>query len=91
MNQLPLLLQGMRLDCTNGKQIKVAGGYLFSGYGLQNNGHTIGIIDVLDNNIWISSNLESTRKLIVSFASAIWLKRMQDGSEFKESYSLLTW
>jgi len=63
----------------SGKQTKVFGGKLLSGYEIQWDGGVVGIIDILDNNIWITNDLEPADKLIVSsIASAILLKRMQD-------------
>lgn len=63
----------------NGKQTKVFGGKLLSGYELQWDGGVVAIIDILDNSIWIYNDLESSDKfLLSSVASAILLKRMQD-------------
>jgi hypothetical protein len=63
----------------SGKQTKVFGGKLLSGYELQWDGGVVAVIDILDNSIWICNDLESTDKFILSsIASAILLKRMQD-------------
>lgn len=63
----------------SGKQTKVFGGKLLSGYELQWNGGVVAVIDILDNSIWIYNDLESQDKfLLSSIASAILLKRMQD-------------
>ncbi|MBO9682430.1 MAG: hypothetical protein J7502_07165 [Flavisolibacter sp.] len=63
----------------SGKQTKVFGGKLLSGYELQWDGGVVAIIDILNNSIWIYNDLESQDKfLLSSIASAILLKRMQD-------------
>jgi hypothetical protein len=63
----------------SGKQTKVFGGKLLSGYELQWDGGVVAIIDILDNSIWIYNDLEPSDKFLVSsIASAILFKRMQD-------------
>lgn len=63
----------------SGKQTRVFGGKLLSGYEIQWDGGVVGIIDILDNSIWITNDLEPADRLIVSsIASAILLKRIQD-------------
>jgi hypothetical protein len=63
----------------SGKQTKVFGGKMLSGYELQWDGGVVAIIDILDNSIWIYNALEASDKFLVSsIASAILLKRMQD-------------
>ena len=63
----------------SGKQTKVFGGKLLSGYELQWDGGVVAIIDILDNSLWIYNDLEPSEKFILSsIASAILLKRMQD-------------
>ena len=63
----------------SGKETKVFGGKMLSGYELQWDGGVVAIIDILDNSIWIYNELESSDKFILSsIASAIMLKRMQD-------------
>ena len=63
----------------SGKQTKVLGGKLLSGYELQWDNGVVAIIDILDNSIWIYNDLEPSEKfLLSSIASAILLKRMQD-------------
>ena len=70
----------------SGKQTSVFGGKLLSGYEIQWDGGVVGIIDILDNNIWITNDLEPADKLIVSsIASAILLKRMQDVEKDKSA------
>lgn len=69
----------------NGQQTKVLGGKMLTGYELQWNGEVSGIIDILENNIWIVNSLEPERKLIIaSISSAILLKRMQDVEKDRE-------
>jgi hypothetical protein len=70
----------------NGKQTKVFGGKMLSGYELQWDGGVVAIIDILDNSIWLYNDLESSEKFILSsIASAILLKRMQDVQKDKDA------
>ncbi len=63
----------------NGKDTKVLGGSLLTGYELKWDGGVVGIVDILDNSIWMANNLDAEDRLIVSsISSAILLKRMQD-------------
>jgi hypothetical protein len=77
-----IAIRPLRIDkvtTKNGKDTKVFGGKILSGYELQWDGGVVAIIDLLDNNIWLANNLEPKDKLILSsIASAILLKRMQD-------------
>jgi hypothetical protein len=69
----------------SGKQTKVFGGKMLSGYELQWDGGVVAIIDILDNSIWIFNDLEQSEKLLLSsVASAIMLKRMQDVEKDKD-------
>jgi hypothetical protein len=73
----PLRLENVTTK--SGKDRKVFGGPLLSGYEIQWDGGVVAIIDILDNNIWIYNDLEPSEKLVLtSIASAIMLKRMQD-------------
>lgn len=80
----------------SGKQTKVLGGKMLSGYELQWDGGVVAVIDILDNNIWIYNDLEPSEKfLLSSIASAIMLKRMQDvekdrndGNDDEENFNL---
>jgi len=68
-----------KLTTKGGKETKVLGGKILSGYELQWDGGVVAIIDILDNNIWLANNLDAKDKLILSaISSAIMLKRMQD-------------
>lgn len=79
----PLRLENVTTK--SGKQTKVFGGKMLSGYEIQWDGGVVGIIDILDNNIWVTNDLEPADKLIVSsIASAILLKRMQDVQKDKD-------
>jgi len=63
----------------SGKNTKVFGGKMLSGYELRWDDGVVAIIDILDNSIWLANNLEASDKLILSsISSAILLKRMQD-------------
>ncbi len=72
----------------NGKETKVLGGKMLSGYELQMDGGAVAIIDILDNNIWMYNDLEPSEKLLLSsIASAILLKRMQDVEKDRDNVS----
>lgn len=83
----PLRLENV--TTAKGKQTKVLGGPMLSGYELQWDGGVVAIIDILDNSIWLYNDLEPADKLILSsIASAILLKRMQDVEKDKEHFDL---
>jgi hypothetical protein len=74
-----------KLTSKSGKDTKVFGGPVLSGYELKWDDGLVGIIDILDNSIWVYNDLEADDKLIISsIASAIMLKRLQDVE--KDSY-----
>jgi hypothetical protein len=73
----PLRLENVKTK--DNKDVKVFGGPILSGYELQMNNSPVGLIDILDNRIWMSNDLDaSTRLIVASVSSAILLKRMQD-------------
>lgn len=75
-----------KLQQKNGKETKVFGGKILSGYELKWDDGVVAIIDILDNNIWIANNLDAQDKLIISsISSAILLKRMQDVAQDKDN------
>ena len=79
----PLRLENVTTK--SGKQTKVFGGKMLSGYELQWDGGVVAIIDILDNSLWIYNELEPSEKLVLSsIASAILLKRMQDVEKDKD-------
>lgn len=81
----PLRLENVTTK--SGKNTKVFGGKMLSGYELQWDGGVVGIIDILDNNVWLYNDLEPEEKLILSsISSAILLKRMQDVEKDKEHF-----
>lgn len=68
-----------KLTTKSGRQTRVFGGKMLSGYELQWDGGVVAIIDILDNNLWIYNDLEPKEKMILSaISSAILLKKMQD-------------
>lgn len=78
-----------KVTTKGGKDTKVFGGSILSGYEISWDGGVVGIIDILDNNFWLANNLESRDKLIVSsIASAILLKRMQDVQKDKDDLDI---
>jgi hypothetical protein len=83
-----IAIRPLRIDSVttkSGKETKVFGGKLLSGYELQWDGGVVGIIDILDNNVWLYNDLEASEKLLLSsIASAILLKRMQDIEKDKD-------
>ena len=84
-----IAIRPLRLDkvtTKSGKDKKVFGGPLLSGYELQWDGGVVAIVDILDNNVWIYNDLEPSEKLLLSsIASAIMLKRMQDVEKDRDS------
>ena len=84
-----IAIRPLRVDhvaTKNGGKTKVPGG-LFAGYELHWNGEVAGIIDILDNNIWIANSLDAEKKFIMaSVSSAILLKRMQDIEKDKDHF-----
>ena len=85
-----IAIRPLRIDkvrTASGKETKVFGGKMLSGYELQWDGGVVGIIDILDNSIWMANNLEPKEKLIVAcVASSILLKRMQDVQKDKDHF-----
>jgi hypothetical protein len=75
-----------KVTTKSGKDTKVFGGKVLSGYEIQWDGGVVAVIDILDNNIWLANNLDAYDKLILSsISSAILLKRMQDVQKDKDS------
>ncbi|HEU4633941.1 MAG TPA: hypothetical protein VFS22_08155 [Flavisolibacter sp.] len=71
----------------SGKETKVFGGKMLSGYELRWDDGVVGIIDILDNSVWLANDLEAKDKLILSsIASAILLKRLQDVEKNKDNF-----
>lgn len=68
-----------KVTTKSGRDTKVFGGKILSGYELRWDDGVVAIVDILDNNIWLANDLDSHDKLILSsIASSIMLKRMQD-------------
>ncbi|MBD0296778.1 MAG: hypothetical protein ICV84_16540 [Flavisolibacter sp.] len=86
-----IAIRPLRIDqvtTKSGKETKIRGGKMLSGYELQRDRGVVAIIDILDNSIWLYNNLEPSDKLILSsIASAILLKRMQDVENDKDELS----
>jgi hypothetical protein len=75
-----------KVTTKSGKETKVFGGKMLSGYELQWDGGVVAVIDLLDNNIWLYNDLEPAEKRILSsVASAILLKRMHDVQKDKDA------
>ena len=75
-----------KLEQKNGRETKVFGGKILSGYELKWDDGVVAIIDILDNNIWMANNLDAHDKLVLSaISSAILLKRMQDVEKDKDA------
>jgi hypothetical protein len=74
-----IAIRPLRLDkvsTSNGKDQKVLGGNLLSGYELSRNNEVVAIIDILDKSIWISNSLHREDKLIAaSVGSAMMLRK----------------
>ena len=85
-----IAIRPLRLDkvtTASGKETNVFGGKMLSGYELQWDGGVVGIIDILDNNVWVANNLEPKEKLVIaSIASSMLLKRMQDVEKDRDAF-----
>jgi hypothetical protein len=83
-----ILIRSLRLEkvtTKSGKDTKVFGGKMLTGYELRWDDGVVAIIDIMDNNIWLANNLDAPDKLILSsIASSILLKRMQDVEKDKD-------
>ena len=76
----PLRLQSVGTG--NGTTKKVLGGTLFSGYELRINNNVVGVIDLLDNTIWLHNDLaEEMKFMTATIASALMLKRIKDAKD----------
>lgn len=74
-----------KVTTKKGRDTKVVGGSLLSGYELKWGEGVVGIVDILDNSVWIYNDMEGSDKLLVSsVASSIMLKRMQDVEKEKD-------
>jgi hypothetical protein len=74
-----------KVTTKSGKDTKVFGGKILTGYELRWDDGVVGIIDIMDNNIWLANDLDARDKLILSsVASSILLKRMQDVEKDKD-------
>lgn len=73
----PLFLT--KRETASGKEGKVWGGPLLTGYELRWDDGVVGLADIMDNKVWIVNDLDPKEKMILSaVASAILLKRKQD-------------
>ena len=62
-----------------GKHIKVAGGPMFAGYELKIDDGLIAVVDVLDNQVWMINEMDSSYKMVVAaVTSSLMLKKKQD-------------
>ncbi|ULQ52709.1 hypothetical protein [Flavihumibacter fluvii] len=84
-----IAIRPLRIDkvtTKNGRDTKVFGGKMLTGYELRWDDGVVGIIDIMDNNIWLANNLDDHDRLILSsISSAILLKRMQDVEKDKDN------
>lgn len=63
----------------SGKEGKLVGGPILTGYELRWDDGLVGVVDILDHKIWIVNDLDPKEKMVLSaVASAILLKRKQD-------------
>lgn len=83
-----IAIRSLRIDkvtTKSGKDTKVFGGKMLTGYELRWDDSVVAIVDIMDNNIWLANNLDAPDKLILSsIASSILLKRMQDIEKDKD-------
>ena len=87
-----IAIRPLRIDkvaTKGGRDTKVFGGKILTGYELRWDDGVVGIIDIMDNNIWLANNLDAKDKLVLSsISSAILLKRMQDVQKDKDDFDL---
>lgn len=80
-----IAIRALRVDkvsTSSGSERKVLGGNMLAGYELQSEGDVIAVVDILDNSIWIKSQIDRDKKMIIaSISSAILLKRLQHQSD----------
>jgi hypothetical protein len=68
-----------KVTSKKGKEMKIAGGPLLTGYEISSNNKVLGVIDIVNNRIAIANEIDPARKLLLSaIASSIMLKRLQD-------------
>ena len=83
-----IAIRPLRIDkvtTKSGKDTKVVGGKILTGYELRWDDGVVAIVDIMDNNIWLANNVDAPDKLILSsIASSILLKRMQDVEKDKD-------
>lgn len=73
----PLFLS--KREKSDGSEGKIIGGPMLTGYELRWDDGVVGMVDIMDNQVWIVNELDPSEKLILSaIASAIFLKRKQD-------------
>lgn len=79
----PLRLEKMTTKA--GKDTRILGGPMLTGYELRWDDGVVAVIDIMDNSIWLANELDAKDKLILSsISSAILLKRMQDVEKDKD-------
>ena len=85
-----ITIRPLRIDkvkTKSGKDTQIFGGKMLTGYEIKWDGGVVGIIDIMDNNIWIYNDLTKDEKLVIaSISSAILLKRMQDVEKDKDEF-----
>jgi len=83
-----IAIRPLRIDkvtTKSGKDTKVVGGKILTGYELRWDDGVVAIVDIMDNNIWLANDLDAPDKLILSsIASSLLLKRMQDVEKEKD-------
>lgn len=80
----PLRLE--KVTTKSGKDTKIFGGKMLTGYELRWDDGVVAIIDLMDNSIWLANGLDAHDKLILSsISSSILLKRMQDVEKDRDS------
>lgn len=73
-----IAIRPLRLDkvsTSKGKEQKVLGGKILSGYELSRNDELIAIVDILDNSIWISNTIHQEEKLISASIGTVMMLR----------------
>ncbi len=75
-------IQTLRIsNVTNkkGKEMKVLGGPAFAGYEISIDGGVVGVVDLLDNQIWLIKDIDPAYKMVLAAgASSLVLKQKKD-------------
>ncbi|ULQ56715.1 hypothetical protein KJS94_00715 [Flavihumibacter rivuli] len=68
-----------------GKDVKVLGGPMFTGYELKVDNGVVAVVDIIGEQVWLLNDMDPTYRIVAaSVASALMLKRKQDINSLNE-------